>query len=54
MPEENGGRILPQVAERETPRRVDADGESLVYDKTGLHVPGTVGTDDRDVLDGFH
>ena len=54
MPEENGGQILPQVAETETPRRVDAGGECLVYDKTGLYVPGTGGADDCDVLDGFN
>ena len=54
MPEGNGGRKLPQVAERETPRWVDAGGECLVYDKTGVHVPGTGGAYDRDVLDGSH
>ncbi|HEY9528390.1 MAG TPA: hypothetical protein VIR02_14955 [Anaerolineales bacterium] len=52
MPEGNGRRKLPQVADTETPRQVDAAGKCLVYDETGVHVPGTGGAYDRDVLDG--
>jgi hypothetical protein len=39
MPEGKDGRKLPQVAEIETPRRVDVGGECLVYDETGVYVP---------------